>query len=161
MDDFKLVYPVDKPRITQPFGVNYTGVPDFYTRHGFPGHEGVDFAGEQGDAIYSVLPGTIKLIARDDGKHPYGNHIRITHRVGEQVYESIYAHLRGFVPGMVAGDDVNAGQKLGFMGNTGNVVKSSASDGTHLHFTLKKLGATARGETEYAKDVIDPTHYWK
>lgn len=156
----QLVYPVDTPaQIAQAFGVNTTGDPTFYTKHGFPGHEGVDFRGRQGDGVYSVLPGTIKLIARDDGVHPYGNHIRITHRIGSDVYETIYAHLRGFVPGLVNGDDVNAGQKIGFMGNTGNVVKRGG-DGTHLHFTLKKAGATARGETTYAKDVIDPTPYF-
>ena len=87
--------------------------------------------------------------------HPYGNHVRVTHRFGGDVYETVYAHLRGFVPGMIVGDDVNARQKIGFMGNTGNVVKGKG-DGTHLHFTLKKLGATQRGETDYAKDVIDP-----
>lgn len=153
---FRIVYPVDQPvKISQAFGENLTGDPTFYTKWGFPGHEGVDFAGKQGDPVYNVASGTVKTIYRDDGVHPYGNHVRVTHRFGGDVYETVYAHLRGFVPGMIVGDDVNARQKIGFMGNTGNVVKGKG-DGTHLHFTLKKLGATQRGETDYAKDVIDP-----
>ncbi len=158
---FTLRTPVDTPaRIAQPFGVNLTGDPDFYTKWGFPNHEGIDYAGKQGDPVYAAAAGTVKLIAKDDGTAPYGNQVRITHRVGNDVYETVYAHLRGFVPGMVQGDDVNAGQQIGFMGNTGNVVKG-VSDGTHLHFVLKHIGATARGVTTYAKDVIDPTPYLK
>lgn len=155
---FALVYPVAAPvGIAQPFGVNNTGVEDFYTKWGFPAHEGVDFKGKAGDPIYAVLDGKVKLIGKDDGKAPYGNQIRITSEVNGVTYEHIYAHLQGFVPELVAGSEVRAGQKIGFMGNSGNVI----GGGVHLHFSLKKQGATAAGDTTYAKDVIDPTPYFK
>lgn len=152
-------------RVTQGFGVNHTGIPDFYTRHGLFAHEGVDFAGAEGDPVFAAASGTVKVIARDDGEAPYGNHIRVRHVVNGQEYTTIYAHLRGFVPGLIVGDDVNAGQKIGFMGRSGNVV----GGGAHLHFGLLKRGATARGEKQlvpsgervvYQKDVINPSPYF-
>jgi lysozyme len=124
--------PVDTPaRVTQPFGVNTTGIEDFYTRHGLPSHEGSDFGGSDGANIYAVADGVVKLIAKDNGVHPYGNHIRITHADG---YESIYAHLRGFVTELQQGDSVRREQVIGYMGSTGN------STGTHLHLSIKHNG---------------------
>lgn len=81
----------------------------------------------------------MKSIVRDTGSHPYGNYIRITHQRGADVYESVYAHLRGFVAGLVEGDTVRTGQQIGYVGSSGN------STGTHVHLTLKKNGV-----------VIDP-----
>jgi hypothetical protein len=51
------------------------------------------------------------------------------------------------------GQEVSAGQVIGKADSTG------ASTGSHLHLTLKRDGATERGETIYPKDVIDPTPY--
>lgn len=134
---FKLVSPVDGTlRITQAYGARY----DYYmTNFGLPGHEGIDLGGSDGAPILAAADGTIKLIAKDDGVHPYGNQVRITHSGG---YETVYAHLRGFQPGLVQGDAVKAGDVIGFMGDTGN------SEGVHLHLTLKKDGK-----------IIDPTPY--
>lgn len=134
---FRLALPVDSPaRITQVYGANY----DYYmTNFGLPGHEGIDYGGADGANIYAVADGTVKLIARDNGIHPYGNQIRLIHTGG---YESIYAHLRGFVPELLQGDAVRQGQVIGYLGSTGN------STGPHLHFTLKHNG-----------QIVDPTPY--
>lgn len=165
MQPLELVYPVRDPVvISQPFGVNWTGDPTFYTKHGLPLHEGTDFDGDEGDAVFAVADGVVKLIARDNGKHAYGNHIRVTHVLNGDTYESVYAHLRGFVPGLVAGSKVQAGETLGFMGSTG------AAKGTHLHLTFKKMGATARGEKQplpdgrkitYPKDVVNAEPFFR
>jgi murein DD-endopeptidase MepM/ murein hydrolase activator NlpD len=130
---FEPQYPVAAPvRVTQVYGARY----DYYMENfGLPGHEGEDYGGKDGDPVFAAESGTVKLIAKDDGKHPYGSHIRITHQRGNDVYETIYAHLRGFVAGIVQGDKVRTGQQIGYLGNTGN------STGPHLHFSLKKNGA--------------------
>lgn len=127
---FALALPVDSPpRITQVYGANY----DYYMENfGLPGHEGVDMGGSDGANIYASADGTVKLIARDNGVHAYGNHIRISHADG---YETIYAHLRGFVTELTQGDSVRRGQVIGYMGSSGN------STGTHLHFSVKHNGA--------------------
>lgn len=118
------------------FGANY----DYYMKHfGLPGHEGIDYGDREGAPVFAAAGGVVKLIARDDGKHPYGNHIRITHPDG---YETIYAHLRGFSTELIVGSVVYAGRQIGMMGSTGN------STGPHLHFTLKRNG-----------QIIDPTPY--
>lgn len=130
---FTLRFPVDTPpRITQVYGANY----DYYMKNfGLPGHEGIDYGGADGAPIYAAADGVVKLIASDDGKHPYGAHMRVIHAAGDgNTYETIYAHLRGFVAGIAQGDNVAAGQQIGYMGSTGN------STGTHLHFSVKKNG---------------------
>lgn len=75
------------------------------------------------------------------GWHNYGNHVRVTHKHGNDVYETIYAHLNTI--NVKAGDYVFRGQELGKMGSTGN------STGTHLHLTLKKNG-----------NIINPSPYF-
>lgn len=160
-----LVYPVnDPPRIAQKFGTNTTGVSDFYTRFGLPAHEGIDFGGAKGDDIFSAGAGVVIALTLDNGVHAYGNHVRIKHLVDAQEYTSVYAHLSSFSPILRVGDSVMARNYIGEMGDTGNAF------GVHLHFALKKKGATARGELQrladgrmvvYPNDLVDPLPYFK
>ena len=60
-----------------------------------------------------------------------GNLVSIKHGYG---YESGYAHLSRFARGIKAGQRVEQGQVIGFVGNTG------LSTGAHLHFGLKHDG---------------------
>lgn len=151
-------------RIGQKFGENRTGVEDFYTRFGLPAHEGIDYGGSLNDPVFAAADGVIRVIARDDGVHAYGNHIRLTHTVGEQEYITVYAHLAGFITGWQVGDKVMQGERIGLMGSTGN------SSAVHLHFSLKKTGATERGEQQqlqngswvvYPSDIIDPIPFFE
>lgn len=138
---FTLQLPVPAPaRVTQAYGAR----PDYYAQFGLPGHEGIDYGGKDGDPICAAANGVVKLIAKDNGVHPYGNHIRITSVWHADTFEHIYAHLRGFKSELVQGDTVHAGDVIGYMGSTGN------SSGVHLHLTLKRNGV-----------VVDPTPYLK
>lgn len=138
---FTLQLPVPSPaRVTQGYGAR----PEYYAQFGLSGHEGLDYGGKDGDPIYAAADGVVKLIAKDDGTHPYGNHVRITHTWHADTYESIYGHLRGFAPELAQGSIVHAGDVIGFMGSTGN------STAPHLHITLKKNGV-----------IVDPTPYLK
>jgi hypothetical protein len=144
LDDFRLVWPTNYDLITQPFGAN----PQIYRRYGLPGHEGVDIRAPTNTPIYACATGRVYLVHDGRGGHAYGKHVRIRHRDG---YKTIYAHLSR--PLVEEDEEVSAGQLIGLADSTGN---SSAS---HLHLTLKKAGASERGDTNYPSDIIDPTPY--
>ena len=145
--EFKLLWPTDYPKVTQPFGVN----PDVYRRWGLPGHEGIDFRAPRGANIYACADGAVVRVDAYEGNpdtEPYGNSLRLQHRDG---YLTVYAHLLEVRVNL--GDAVKAGQVIGLADSTGN------SAGDHLHLTLKKAGATAAGLTNYPRDIIDPTPF--
>lgn len=141
---FYLLWPTDYPVITQKFGAN----PQIYTRFGMPGHEGVDFRALPYTNIYSCAEGEVYRVHRHPDTHAYGIHVRIRHSMG---YRTVYGHLAE--ARVSEGDPVEAGQVIGKADSTG------ASTAAHLHLTLKQDGATARKETKYPKDVIDPTPF--
>lgn len=136
---FTLQPPVTPPmRVTQAYGARV----DYYKQFGLCcGHEGLDVGGKDGDPIYAAADGVIKLIAPDNGVHPYGAHVRITSVWHADTYEHIYAHLRGFKAGLMQGDTVHAGDVIGYVGDSGN------ADGIHLHMTLKRNGVIVNPET--------------
>jgi len=131
-------------RVTQKFGAN----PSRYKRFGFPGHEGIDWGVPTGTPITACADGRVTRVYRG-GVHPYGIHIRVQHELDGAVYETVYAHLSGVL--VSEGELVKTGQRLALSGNTGN------STGPHLHLTVVKKGATALKETNYPRDVVDPT----
>lgn len=141
---FVLQWPTDYPVVTQRFGAN----PRIYARYGMPGHEGLDIRALTNTNIYACADGTVYEVHTDPRDHAYGIHIRIQHRDG---YKTIYAHLaRALVD---VGDGVQAGQIIAKADSTGN------SSAAHLHMSLKRDGATERGETNYPKDILDPTPF--
>ena len=142
--DFSLVWPTNYDLITQPFGVN----PQIYRRYGLPGHEGVDIRAVTGSPIYASASGRVYRVHDGRDSNPYGIHVRIRHLGG---YKTVYAHLKEAL--VSVDDEVSAGQRIALADSTGN------SSGSHLHLTLKKEGATQRGETSYPSDIIDPTPY--
>lgn len=141
---FYLLWSTDYPVITQPFGVNA----QIYHRFGLPGHEGVDMRALMNTNIYAAFDGVVYEVFRDPKAHAYGIHVRVRHRDG---FKTVYGHLAKPLVGL--GEEVRGGQLIGKADSTG------ASTGSHLHLTLKRDGATARGETRYPKDIIDPTPY--
>ena len=127
MSSFKFeAWPTEFRKVTQYFGVN----PHNYSQFGLPGHDGLDIRAPKGSKIYAVAPGRIKLVVRDPAGHNYGIHVRITHADG---FETIYAHLEKAL--VKEGNRVQAGTVIGLANDTGN------SFGSHLHITLKKIGA--------------------
>jgi murein DD-endopeptidase MepM/ murein hydrolase activator NlpD len=141
---FYLKWPTDYPLITQAFGAN----PSIYRRYGFPGHEGVDIRAPANANVYACAEGTVFEVHDGSGGLPYGRHIRIQHRDG---YQTVYGHLKQSL--VTVNHLAHTGEKIALADSTGN------STGSHLHLTLKKVGATQMGLTKYPKDVIDPTPY--
>ena len=145
---FALRWPAESRVVTQAFGAR----PEVYRQWGLPGHEGIDIGARLNAPIYACAAGTVYRVHVDDGKHNYGNHVRVSHeRADGTVYKTVYAHLAQIH--VAVGQIVRAGQVIGLAGSTGN------STGPHLHLTLKKQGATASGETAYPYDIIDPTGF--
>ena len=139
---FYLHWPTEYPVITQRFGAN----PQIYGRFGMPGHEGVDIRALPNTKVFSCADGEVYRVHTNPKTHAYGIHVRIRHPGG---YRTIYGHLAKAM--VQKGESVRAGQLIGRANSTG------ASVGSHLHLSLKHDHATARGETNYPKDIIDPT----
>jgi len=116
-------------------------------------HKGIDIGGSTGyDYIISIAKGTVYGVGNDCDNSGYyknpcgggwGNYVMIEH--ANSVY-TIYAHL---LPGSITvekGDNVEQGQIIGKMGNSGS------STGNHLHFQIEVGGRSST----YA---VDPLNY--
>lgn len=91
---------------------------------------GSDIAANCGEPVYASKGG--KVIESLDGWNSgYGNYILIDH--GGGVY-SLYGHLSLRV--VEAGEEVNKGELIGYVGNTGYTVGST---GCHLHFEIRGI----------------------
>lgn len=125
------VWPTEFEVITQDFGANPQNYRKFYGDD--RGHQGIDIRAYKGTRVFSVAPGTIKMVYTPENLkakwHNFGIHVRVSHRDG---YETIYAHLQELY--VEVGNPVKAGTVLGLADNSGN------SFGDHLHLHLKLNG---------------------
>ncbi len=119
--------------ITQTFGELYTDP---------TGHKGIDYALPAGTVVRSAGMG--KIIQTAEEAHGYGRFILIDHGEGLQ---TIYAHLSEIV--ISVGQSVEAGQIIGFSGNSGN------STGPHLHFELRLNGKAVDPQPYLTQDGGD------
>jgi murein DD-endopeptidase MepM/ murein hydrolase activator NlpD len=113
-------------------------------------HHGDDIFAPLGAPLLAVATGTVFSV----GWNPIGgNRLWLRDGAGNLFY---YAHLSAFTPLAVNGSKVNAGDVLGFVGNTGD------AQGTpfHLHFEIHPVGLLGEGYD----GAVDPTSYllaWK
>jgi LysM repeat protein len=87
-------------------------------------HNGVDFAGAQGNAVFATDAGTVVYSGWNDWG--YGWLVIIDHGNG---WQSLYAHLSQI--NVSCGQNVGQGDTIGLIGMTGGT-----STGPHLHFEL-------------------------
>ena len=112
-------------------------------------HGGVDWAAPTGTPIVAARSGQIAL-AGNGGS--YGNVVYIDH---DGALQSRYAHLDRFAPGLTKGQQVTAGDIIGFVGTTGR------STGPHLHFEMRRAGepidpfSLGGGGTLVASDAVE------
>lgn len=134
-------------KITTPFGKS---IPDYPTEGKTGSHYGLDLVRNIGynttATILAFEAGVVKEVRKnvegiDRTKHTAGNYVKIEHENG---YATRYLHLKyNSIPdNIVVGAKVAKGDKIGFMGNTGD------SYGAHLHFEVWKN-----------EERIDPTPY--
>lgn len=157
LEDFHLQWPTDPARISRPtwntFSRLFAASPWAY-RPGLPAHEGIDFWGSVGDAIFACADGTVTQIdnnpdhLNDKNSYPYGFFVRIQHAHRGSTYETLYAHLSEVL--VPANQPVRAGQPIGKMGQTGRAT------GPHLHLNLKKFGTQL---STYPAGILDPMRH--
>ena len=119
-----LRYPVDFPRITSTFSWKRYH-PILKKRRP---HLGTDFGTGRGAPVRTTADGLIAAASWDGG---YGNLVKVRHGNG---YETRYAHLSRFAPGIRKGARVRQGQVIGYSGDTG------LATAPHLHYELRQHG---------------------
>lgn len=91
-------------------------------------HKGIDIFAPRGTEVVAVADGVVSYI----GDQRLGGHcVWLSTENGSSFY---YAHLDRWAPGLYEGMEVQAGDLLGYVGNTGNA-KSTPS---HLHFGVNQ-----------------------
>ena len=91
-------------------------------------HSGVDFGIGEGSPIYATRSGVVTTATYDWSA---GYYVTINHGDG---FASSYLHMTHYI--VTAGDYVDQGQIIGYVGSTGT------STGPHLHFTIYYNGST-------------------
>ena len=122
---FPIAWPYDTPLIDS-FGFpRMPGTPDEHW------HEGIDLFAPAGTPLLAAERGVIIRIST-------GRLGGLTFWLkGESGAHWYYAHLQSYAEGLAVGDVVEAGQVLGYVGNTGNAVGTPP----HLHLELHPDGA--------------------
>jgi murein DD-endopeptidase MepM/ murein hydrolase activator NlpD len=116
--------PLKYERISSPFSYHRLDP----VLHVIRPHYGVDYAAPMGTPVAAAANGYIRFIGQDAG---YGNLVVIS-SFGK--YETYYAHLRRFAPGLHIDSRVTQGQRIGYVGESGEAT------GPHLHFGIKVNG---------------------
>lgn len=115
-----LVQPLEQFYITSPYGMRLHPISGEYKLH-----NGVDLRASEGTPLIAANDGIIK----DASNNICGNGLIIE----GSPYTTGYCHLSSI--SVNAGDYVNAGDLIGYTGNTGG------STAPHLHFTVRKNGS--------------------
>jgi len=113
-------------------------------------HHGDDIFAPLGAPVLAVASGTVFSVGWNTIG---GNRLWVRDGQGNLFY---YAHLSAFTPLAINGNKVNAGDVLGFVGNTGDAQGTP----THLHFEIHPVGLIGLGYD----GAVDPTTYllaWK
>lgn len=91
-------------------------------------HYGIDIAAQGNVSIQAAAAGKV---VKSYYSASYGNVVFIAHQINGKLYTTVYAHMKDRT--VQAGDQVQTGQLVGHMGNTGH------SYGQHLHFELHNV----------------------
>ncbi|MFJ7932850.1 murein hydrolase activator EnvC family protein [Sporosarcina sp. NPDC096371] len=123
-------------RFTSPFGWRTLGG---ISRQ----HRGADIANSVGTPIISAADGVVSYAG---ALGTYGNVVMVTHHIEGQTFTTVYAHLSSI--GVGVGTQVNKGQYIAAMGNTGR------STGPHLHFEIHVGNWSGKGPS-----AVNPLRY--
>lgn len=114
--------PCSYTAFTSPFGNRYHPISGQWKMH-----NGVDLAGREGTPIMATRAGYVTTASYQHGGA--GWYVALSHGDG---YGSIYMHMTHYI--VKPGQYVEAGQVIGYMGNSGG------STGVHLHFGISYNG---------------------
>jgi murein DD-endopeptidase MepM/ murein hydrolase activator NlpD len=110
-------------------------------------HQGTDIMAPRGTPLVACERGVLTRIGTDVLG---GNKLWIIGASGTTYY---YAHLDSYAPGLTDGMVVEAGQLVGFVGNTGD----AQGGATHLHFEVHPNGGPAVDGYPLLRAVADAT----
>lgn len=103
-----------------------------FSSHLARGSAGLDLAAPHGSPVELPASGRVIEVGHDARS---GNYVRVDH--GNGVISS-YAHLSK--ADVTRGQELQAGDTVGAVGNTGHVVSANGGDGSHLHYRIKVNG---------------------
>jgi murein DD-endopeptidase MepM/ murein hydrolase activator NlpD len=116
--------PLSYDRISSPFSLNRQNPISRTVRP----HMAIDYAAPAGTPVVAIGRGQVDFVGWRNG---YGNVVDIVHSGG---YMSRYAHFSRVAEGIRKGRAVNAGDVVGYVGQTGHAT------GPHLHFEFLRGG---------------------
>ena len=122
--DDSIVMPLEKSRVTSPFGMRTSPISGQWKMH-----TGIDLASPLGSNVFACKSGTVAQCIKMNPV--FGNYIVIRH---DEKMSSVYAHLSDFAPKIQAGAKVAKGETIGHVGLTGQTT------GPHLHFEIRMDG---------------------
>ena len=99
----------------------------------------------EGTPVVAVAPGRVEKLYFSEGGGGITAYIRSAD--GRWIY--YYAHLKGYAPSLREGQRVRPGERIGFVGSTGN----ASPGGPHLHFAVHRMVA---GESWYQGTPVNP-----
>ena len=109
-------------------------------------HKGLDMLPGEGTPIGAIAAGTvIEAVSSDAG---LGVSARIEHVIDGRTYVSIYAHMQFGSLLVSEGQQVQVGQQIGEVGNTGQ------STGPHLHLEIWQDGTTPIDPYAWLTDMV-------
>ncbi len=112
---------------------------------GTRGHTGIDIMAPGGTPVLAAAPGTIEKLYFSNG----GGGITLYERSTDGKWTFYYAHLGGYAPGIVEGKQVQAGDPIAYVGDTGN----AGAGNHHLHFGVS---AMQQGEGWWQGTPVNP-----
>lgn len=137
------VFPVGEP---YNFGDSF-GAPRMIGTSYAHGHQGTDIMAPFGTPLYAVERGVLARVGTDVLG---GNKLWVKGQSGTSYY---YAHLQSYAPGMQTGTVVQAGQVVGFVGDSGN----ARGGAPHLHFEVHPGGGKAVNPYQLLRAASDLT----
>ena len=150
----EVLEPRTRPRYV--FPIQPAGVADYgATHHDYPA---TDIFAPEGSRFVAVTDGMVQEVSRRDRWDPSaddpatrgGLYVSV---IGDDGIRYYGAHLRGAAPGVRAGVAVDAGQLLGWVGDSGNARGISP----HLHFGISR--PTFPGDWEVRRGQLNPYPY--
>lgn len=99
-------------------------------------HDAIDIPAPRGTPVLAAAAGTVEKLFFSRG----GGGITIYIRSPDRRRVFYYAHLDGYAPGLGEGQEVRRGQRIGFVGSTGD----ASPEAPHLHFAINLMAPGVR-----------------